>query len=261
MFHFEYGNAYIEYKTDSFYERDLLYRHMHDNVEIHFLIKATGSFRIDESAYDIHNRDLIIMPQHVYHYIQTKQNEPYERIILNFPKDFFDNVTGGKPMFDKPLVVNLASHNELVKTFDDMVYFDAYLKDEDDKKAMVLLLAQKIAILLKNTEFETNVSKSVNELTCRAIAYIDEHIYENLTVAKIADALYVSKSHLQNVFLTSMKIGIKAYIIMKKMNIAHTMLQNGNRSTSVASSLGYTTYSCFYKSYVKVFGVPPKDTK
>lgn len=250
----------LSHKTDIVKGRDWFYRHAHDNYEIHFVFKGKGKFRLDASTTDVHFNDLFIIPPHVYHYLEIEPDDNYERIVLSISNGA---ITDPKLLnvLSEIRIINVSNRMELMNIFNSIKHYSKFVTNPDDLKAIIGSLIDEFLILLKYTEFDSKVSKTVSELTSTVISYIDNHIYEQLTVEKIANALYVSKSHLQNSFILSMKIGIKSYIIMKKMNLAHSLIQNGERVTDVATKLGYTTYSCFYKSYIKVFGVTPKDTK
>lgn len=260
MLEVSFDGVFLTQKEDIIVERDWFYRHAHDNYEIHFVVNGKGRFRLDASTIDIHINDLFIIPPHVYHYVELEPNQKYDRIIISIPNNFIKDPRLLEIISDFR-AINISNLLELINIFNNVKRYNKLMNNGEDLNKIISHLFYEFLILLKYTEFDSKVSKTISELTSNIISYIDAHIYEQLTVEKIADALYVSKSHLQNSFILSMKIGIKSYIIMKKMNLAHSLIQNGEKVTTVASKLGYTTYSCFYKSYMKVFGINPKDTK
>ena len=242
-------------RYDEVASSDLFYRHMHNNIEIHLITKGEGIFNIEGAETEVSTYDLMIIPPHFYHVFNVNKSYPYERIVFNFPIDYYE-IDIGK-LSEKPLIVNLSNHLEILESFKKIVEASNTLNANDFEKILHLYV-QIILIELKNTAFENGMSKSVNRLTASILSFIDDHIAEPLDVTTIASSLYVSKSHLQNTFYKSMKIGLKTYIIQKKMDAAHIMLNDGMYALEVAKKLGYTTYSTFYKSYMKIYGVPPK---
>lgn len=260
MLQIKFDNVNIGYKSDIVSERDWFYRHAHDNYEIHYVVNGSGKFRLDDSTTDIHINDLFLIPPHVYHYIEIEPNQTYERIVIQIPVGF-SNDPKIVELLSKFRMINISNKFELLNILNNIIYYGKIITDPNDLSQITRCLFGEFLVLLKYLQFDSKVSKTVSELTSNVISYIDNHIYEQLTVEKIANALYISKSHLQNSFILSMKIGIKSYIIMKKMNLAHSLIQKGEKVTDVATKLGYTTYSCFYKSYMNVFGINPKDTK
>lgn len=91
------------------------------------------------------------------------------------------------------------------------------------------------------------------------IEYVNANIAEPITIDGIAESFCLSKSHIQNVFNTNMGIGIKSYILHKKMAFAYEMLKNGAHPTAVAEKLGFTNYVTFYKNFINTYNAPPKS--
>ena len=251
-------NSYWQLKYDDKVFNDLFYRHMHNNFEMHLIIKGDGVFNLDGTEKDVGDLDLIIVPPHVYHVFYVNKKVPYQRMIFNFPVDYYD--IDISKLAEKPAVHNLSSHHEIVESFRMISSYSETLDPEHFKK-MLQLYVQIILIQLLNTTFNDGESKSANHITAGALNYIDEHIFSQLDIKTIADALYISKSHLQNTFFKSMKIGLKTYVIQRKMDKAQQMINEGMRVTEVANKLGYQTYSTFYKSYVKIYGFSPNGIK
>ncbi len=254
----EKTNSYWQLKYDDKIFNDLFYRHMHSNFEIHLILKGDGIFAVNGNEIDASDLDLIIVPPHTYHVFEVNKKVPYKRMVFNFPVDYYD--IDISKLAEKPAVHNLSTHHEIAELFKKIEEYSETLSPEYFEK-MLHLYVQIILIKLLNTTFNDGESKSANHLTAAALAYVDEHIYSPLDIKTIADALYISKSHLQNTFFKSMKIGLKTYIIQKKMDMAQQMINNGMRVTEVATKLGYQTYSTFYKSYVKIHGVSPNKVK
>ncbi|MBO6280271.1 MAG: helix-turn-helix transcriptional regulator [Bacilli bacterium] len=250
--------AYWQYKYDDKVFNDIFYRHMHNNFEIHLIVKGEGAFNLDGKEVDTSNLDLIIVPPHSYHVFNVNKKIPYERFVFNFPQDYYGFDIGD--VINKAGVHSLSTHHEIVDSFKKIDEYSKTLNEEDFVR-MLHLYVQIILLQLKNTSFDDKESKSTNHLTASALSYIDEHLFSPLDVKTIADALYISKSHLQNTFYKSMKIGLKTYIIQRKIDKAQTMINEGMGATEVASMLGYRTYSTFYKSYTKIYGIPPNYAK
>lgn len=251
-------NAYWQLKYDDVIFNDIFYRHMHNNLEIHLIVRGSGTFVLDGGEIQISPYDLIIIPPHCYHVFDVNKKVPYERIVFNFPVDYY-----GMDLFsiiDKPRIHNLSSHYEIIENFEKIRELNETYDAKDFINALHLYV-QLILLQLKNTKFDIGPSRTANQITASVLEYIDEHLFEKLDVAVIAKALYVSKSHLQNTFYKSMKIGLKSYIIRRKMDKAQMLINEGNKASKVSLKLGYKTYSTFYKSYKNIYGIPPNRVK
>lgn len=259
MFKVQINDGCIEHKltTDDF--SSIFSRHMHENYEILFLIKGKAKYNSDDIVADLSPCDLVITPQHSYHCIDVDKTKPYERIVFNFSPSLFD--IDFSEVFSKSRIINLTQYRELFDIFDRIIHYGETIKNEKDLNALIIAMLFELLINLKNTQFDNHVSKSLSQLASKIVAYIEDHIYEQITVEKMSEDLNVSKSHLQNTFIATMNIGVKSYIIMKKLDKARILLKNGERAIEVADKLGYKTYSSFYKSYIKMYGESPKDTR
>jgi AraC-like DNA-binding protein len=76
-------------------------------------------------------------------------------------------------------------------------------------------------------------------------------------VQTIADALFISPSHLLHQFKKEMDITLHQYIVMQKAQTAEILLLQGANPLEVAKQLGYEYYSTFYNNFVKYRGHPP----
>ena len=258
MFSLKDGSAYWQLKYDDAKYDDIFYRHMHNNVEFHLITRGNGVINIDGNETEVAEYDFIIIPPHCYHVFNVDKSHPYERFILNFPVDYYDIDLSN--IADKPHIYNLSNHHDIIDNFIKIDECNKILDEEDFKKALHLYV-QLIMIQIKNTQFNDGATRNANHLTSSALRFIDDNLLGPLDVTSVANALYISKSHLQNTFYKSMKIGLKTYIIQRKMDKAQIMLNEGKQAQEVAKALGYKTYSTFYKSYVNTYGHPPKTSK
>lgn len=96
------------------------------------------------------------------------------------------------------------------------------------------------------------------------LQYIRLHQLEPITVAEIAQKLYLDKSHMQTQFKKEVGIPIKRYIMERKVRIAQRILHHSDphhpiSCADLARDLGYQSYSTFYRTYLSVLGHAPND--
>lgn len=98
----------------------------------------------------------------------------------------------------------------------------------------------------------------------RAIAYIEEHAHEPLTVVDVCVALTCGVRGLQSSFKKHLNITPVAYIKRVRMDRAHSMLRFANpRTTTVAEiarTWGFTQPGRFATEYREIYGVSPSVT-
>ena len=100
---------------------------------------------------------------------------------------------------------------------------------------------------------------SKNQLVRTALDYISAHICQSITLESIAGSLFVSKYHLAHAFKDHMGISIHQYIILKRIELAKSLIQQGKPMHLVCLESGFHNYSNFFKAFKAVTGVSPSD--
>lgn len=92
----------------------------------------------------------------------------------------------------------------------------------------------------------------------KVIEYIDNHIDKKITVAELADLLYLNKVYFSNTFTKSMGITPSQLIIEKKLSRAMYLLKNSNMTTKeICYSLGLDNEAYFSRLFKKKSGLTP----
>lgn len=252
----ERDGALYQHKYDAHPDTGLFFRHIHGEVELHLFVGGDASFNIEGNLFKLSPYDLSLIPPQSFHCLILDGLSAYERFVFNFPIGKFGIDVGS--VFEKTRIVNIADKPQILSVFDRMRLYAETMPRRDLSDAICLLL-QECLLLIKNERNFPSTPHSHDALTGSIVKYINDNITEPLTIDGIAEHFCLSKSHVQNVFNDNMKIGIKSYILRKKMARAYELLKNGARPTIVADGLGFSNYVTFYKNFVNTYSVPPKS--
>lgn len=88
--------------------------------------------------------------------------------------------------------------------------------------------------------------------------YIDHHLSEELTLARLAEIVHLSASYFSNRFKQSTGISPYQYVIQRRIDRAKQLLLQGMSITEVTFSLGFTHQSLFNRHFKRLVGVTPK---
>ena len=92
----------------------------------------------------------------------------------------------------------------------------------------------------------------------RALAYIDAHLGERLTLAEIANELKLSPYHFAHVFKRLIGIAPHQYVMQQRLERAKRLLAHTNLSiAAIAVELGYASQSHFSEAFHHATGVTP----
>ena len=93
----------------------------------------------------------------------------------------------------------------------------------------------------------------------RAISWLGEHFCEDFSLTNLAEASYVSHSHLSYLFKSELGVSFKAFLAMIRIEKAKSLLiQNPeDRITDIALDAGFGDLSHFEKTFKKIAGCKP----
>lgn len=93
-----------------------------------------------------------------------------------------------------------------------------------------------------------------------AKTYIQEHIYERLTLAEVAGAIGISQNYLSSLFRLYNGSGFSEYVAESKIQLAKEMLAKGNMKIyQISEKLGFDNPQYFSKVYKKYTGYSPSE--
>lgn len=93
------------------------------------------------------------------------------------------------------------------------------------------------------------------------MCYIDEHIEEELTTARVADEAGYSPFYFSRIFKNEMGITLKDYVTRRKLVKASEKIVSGYRVIDAALQYGWETHAGFTKAFKKEFGFSPSFLK
>ena len=118
--------------------------------------------------------------------------------------------------------------------------------------SVLLLFLQKYNVKISTENYSPCVMK--------AIRYIKENLSVGLTIPKIADSIFVSKSTLTKCFRRELSMSVNEYIYDLVMSGAEYMLTTGNESIqAISEKYGFYDQFYFSKRFKEKFGQSPRE--
>lgn len=234
--------------------------HTHAVCELILFKKGKVTYSVQGKNYRLRKDDLIITRPSEMHGVIPNIGSDYERYNILFdektlPFDIFKKIP---PKID---VINVGHNHIILDAFEKMDYYEKQLP-ETQLNLLLINLCQEILInvLLELDTNKTYVNYTVtNEIVSNAIAYIDENLLDIVSVEEVANALFVAKSHLHRLFMKTINISPKKYIVSKKLVLAQREILSGKNPTKLYEKYGFNDYSSFYRAYRNHFGISPSE--
>ncbi|MCM1299157.1 MAG: AraC family transcriptional regulator [Firmicutes bacterium] len=262
---FNTEDLYVRYAvTNTPNDRDFT-MHIHEQCEIYCFVSGNAEYLVEGAHYPLKSGNILIMRPAESHRAKILGCEKYERYALNFSLSITDKLDPNrilmKPFLDRPLGRgNLYSVRELG---DDTVRFFAEMRSCGSEYEKKLEISTRLFLLLEiiykaYIRRESNEYAPPTELSEQLVAYVNNHLFEELSVSLLAQKFFLSTSQISRIFRKATGASPWEYITIKRLTAAREKMRCGESAISAAESAGFGDYSSFYRAYIKRFGRPPK---
>ncbi len=252
--------------------------HFHEEYEIVYIIKSTGTRFVGNNIELFSSEDLVLLGSSVPHMyrndIQYYQNDPERRvhaITIQFSKDFFHYSLQQYPEFTQ--IKNLLEEAKYG------IYFDKKANHQIRKKIYQALQLEGLDLLLETIRILALMSQSKekrllsdeneNNLTDTGIsdpriikvkAYLHREYTNNITLKKIADIAGMNESAFCRYFLEKTSKTCFQYINELRVTYAcKLLLEKRLTITQICYEAGYNNISNFNRQFKKITGYTPTE--
>ncbi len=241
--------------------------HIHNQNEIFLFVSGKASYLVEGNEYPLSSGSVLLIRESESHAINFLGNEPYERYVVNFSSSLplLTSLDPRRrllsPFYDRPLGVgNLYEPTDFHHS-SVLSYMKAMCKGNDDYERSTSALAYFLPMLQDIsqafTRKQTLSEAKTEHPEAEIIAYINDRLFEPLTVPQIAGHFYMSVSQLERVFKKSTHSSVWHYITVKRLSAARAKIESGSSAAAAGAECGFGDYSSFYRAYIKEYGKAP----
>lgn len=100
-------------------------------------------------------------------------------------------------------------------------------------------------------------------LTClnEAMAYLEEHLCNEIELEKVARIARCSSFHFQRMFSYIADVPLSEYIRRRRMTMAAVDLQSGGKVIDIALKYGYDSPTAFNRAFRSIHGISPSNAR
>ncbi len=250
----------ISHKRLEHPDQQIFYNHMHSDCEIILFISCAGTYNVNGQIFTPRPFDLLFIPSATYHHMIPDISHPYENYVFQIDPQFI-GTHRYRRLFCAPMMLNAANDPALLDFFLRLdTYAEAY-SEADFAECAEAVIQELLIYCFYRKDLLNAMSDAPTDHVAKVVAYIGEHLEEPLDAEALAQNCLLSKSHIQNLFSSTMHMGLKKYITQKKLYAAHADLCRGMSPLAVSQKYCFGDYSGFYRHYKKLFGTSPKEPK
>ena len=220
---------------------------------IHFVFDGKGKF--NDTL--ISKGDIFIAPQNVCHVIHHDREEP---LTLGWV------ALSGKELelmldilhlpYDTAATLNAKQIEKIEEIFIDTIY-----REHPDEELPFFMFSRFFRVLSLAKIFYVQPVHSDNAYIDYAMSYINTNYAKDISVAKIAEELHISPSHLRSLFADEFGYSPQEAIIKKRMAVAMALFRSESPPSvqTVANIVGYTDQGAFSKRFKRETGYSPLE--
>ena len=234
-------------------------REIHPYHELLYCDEPGLILRTENSPMELNAACLVLIPMGCYHLFDLSRVKRFTRLKIAIEDEFIKSL---------PLSL-FPSHVSVI----DTVKGDARLllhkltqaMQEEESPSRAFYVRATVMMLLAelgtSEMTHTTARKTNDESTLRVIAYVAEHLSEDLSIEALAERENFSPSFLTHTFKKEMGMSLHRYVMERRLIRARERLDAGEKPSKIFMECGYSDYSSFYKAYLHYFDTPPSKEK
>ena len=239
--------------------------HAHELMEIYFFISGKGSYLVEGTQYPLQPNDILILRAAETHTLTISPKEPYERIAIHFSPTLFASVDPElrllRPFLDRPL----GQLNYYPAAQDPegrlRAAFAGFRFDEVPDVRLNLIARLLLFLTTLDGQYQQAGMHHIpaQGLQSQLVAYVNEHLFESISLQSVADHFYRSRSQISRIFQVATGSPLWEYVTLKRLMAARAMIQRGEAAGNACLACGFSDYSSFFRAYRAHFGHVPKE--
>ena len=230
----------------------------HSYWELTYVDKGELLTTIDGVSYHLKQGDLIFYAPMQFHTQSTFEKISSSYLTINFKMNF----NHADLLCNKIFSLKRDSYFIVTKLIEELSNDNLYSND-----LSLCYLKQLIIQMLRldNSHFHSKPTTHMqqtyeNELLNDILLYIDNNIYEKISVSTICEHFCISTSMLHSLFRKNMNNTAKNYINELKLSKSKELIRNSTHTLSeISEMLGFSSIHYFSKKFKSYFNISPTE--
>lgn len=237
--------------------------HAHEWMEVLYFISGKGTYLVEGHQYPLRAGDVFILRPAEMHKLVIDPSEPYERIVIHFSPALLKGLDSEgcllRPFYDRPLgQLNRYGVEEEGSLLLRAAFQQFTFQQVEDVRMHLIGRLVMLLTVMNGMHRRTQTHAPVEGLAGQILAYVNEHLFEDISIQSIAAAFYRSPSQISRIFRQATGNSLWKYVTIKRLMAARELIQRGEPAAVAANVCGFSEYSSFYRAYKSYFGHSPR---
>lgn len=219
--------------------------HNHFFYEMTYVLEGTLCTYMNDVCYECKPGTIILVPPNTLH--SHASDDDYEVIYMGF---YYNGLYGplNQRIFDKDNSIILELLKKLLNEFDSTeTYYESVCQE-----------LQKILIFNMLRLQDSNRSSSSDAALKYAVAYFQNHYYDDIDMQELAKSLGYSYHHFRHIFKQNFNMPPKQFLLNQRIQYAMRLLRTTKQSISdIARNCGFSSTTRFISAFKSIFKISP----
>lgn len=230
----------------------------HSYWELTYVDKGELLTTIDGVSYHLKQGDLIFYAPMQFHTQSTFEKISSSYLTINFKMNF----NHADLLCNKIFSLKRDSYFIVTRLIEELSNDNLYSNDLSLCYLKELIIQM---LRLDNSHFHSKPTTHMqqtyeNELLNDILLYIDDNIYEKISVSTLCDHFCISTSMLHSLFRKNMNNTAKNYINELKLSKSKELIRNSTHTLSeISEMLGFSSIHYFSKKFKSYFNISPTE--
>ena len=242
--------------------------HFHYYYELFYVRQGVCRFFINNSLYDLHGGDFLIIPPRMVHY--NRYLTSCQRINVYFKESYLlqdgeEFLPDARKRFLRLVLIHIpAAYRDMMHGIFESMPQEEKVDDASTPLMMEMYLKQFLVNCGRHGIFnyESTLSSGAeagNAEILSAAKYITEHYNTHITLDAMAQKAGLSSSYFSKKFRAVTGMGMKEYLSYVRLEHASQELRSTDHSvTEVAINCGFSDSNYFKDAFKKMYGISPR---
>lgn len=234
--------------------------HIHDTLEIYFLLNGESSFSVENEIYNLYAGDAVISRPYELHYcLRNKTARHSHACIWVAPSAKFllgDFLKSRRTRITLPEAEKIELINAVYR-----LKAAADRRDTQAQYAHIIYILNLLRPALEKNGADEARTQPLPPVLSAILDDISANFREIESANSLAAKYFVSRSTLARLFAEYMHVTPKAYVESQKLAQARKMLRGGASVYATAAASGFSDSSNFIRLFKARFGITPAKYK
>lgn len=244
--------------------------HTHRFYELVYCQSNSGSeYLVGSTRHRLQRGDIVLIPPNVVHaaVIPESRTEPFRGYTLRISSYCVDLLCNAYPFFrqfdsSKGHVLHTAGTvwehlNSLFR--ESVVECEARNPGWDSATMGIVTLLLTLIVRISLITSESAVDEKKPELLEQILDYVENFMSEKITLEDVARRFWVSQSTVTHLFNNKMGVSFYKYVTKRRLVEAKNLIHENLPMEKIATKVGFTDYSAFYRAFKREFGISPQQ--